>query len=114
MMCIGSPKRSIFDNVQGAHENRFVAFNDIPEQNSKYHTQIGTDFHAGSGRTRQLDIPFGNPIPEHIPDYDPNLDSVKVPLGKGSVDFSLYSKRRPFVPDQPLLQQPITFYSPRS
>ena len=40
----GSPKQSIFDNVHGCHEMRFVKFNDLPEQNSKYHTQVGIDF----------------------------------------------------------------------
>ena len=113
MVCVGSPKISIFDTVKGAHDNRFVAFNDIPLNNSKYHKQIGADFQLGSGRTKILDLPFGFNIPENMPDYDPNFESVQVPLTKGSVDFSLYSSRKPFIPENPLLQPPITFYSPK-
>jgi hypothetical protein len=35
-MTLGSDKVSIFQAIEGCHENRFVAFNDIPEVNSKF------------------------------------------------------------------------------
>lgn len=35
-MSLGSEKVSIFEEEKGAHEMRFVSFNDLPEINSKY------------------------------------------------------------------------------
>ena len=35
-MSLGSEKVSIFEEEKGAHELRFVSFNDLPEINSKY------------------------------------------------------------------------------
>jgi hypothetical protein len=58
-------------------------------------------------------MPYKRPIPERIPDYMPNYDSVQIPLSKGNVEFSVFSERKPFIPEHPLLQQPVTFYSPQ-
>lgn len=58
-MSLGSEKVSIFEEEKGAHEMRFVSFNDLPEINSKYTKQpmlVKTEREAG--RDYPIDFPF--------------------------------------------------------
>jgi len=44
-------------------------------------------------------MPFKRPAPEQLPDYKPNFEYVQTALKKGSVQFSVFSDRRPFIPE---------------
>jgi len=101
-----SLKLSIFNNLKGPHDERFVAFNDIPEGNSKYRTQKSTNFHSGPGRTR----PVGPPANTDIPDYSPNKDFVLRSTTIGHHGFGKFPARKPVV--DPKLKGPQLFYDP--
>jgi hypothetical protein len=105
-----SLKLSIFNNLKGPHDQRFVAFNDMPEGNSKYRAQQSSDFQSGSGRTKPVGFPFKEEVYSEIPDYSPNKDFVLRSTTIGHHGFGKFPARKPVV--DPKLKGPQLFYDP--
>ena len=67
-------KFSIFEAMEGCHEKRFVAFNTIPENNSKFKSRGMIDIGNVEGRSKAT---IFNPEPhEMMPDYVIKADNV--------------------------------------
>jgi len=68
-----SEKFSIFEAIEGCHDKRFVAFNDIPEIDSKFKNIVGVpDIGIIEGREKVTRL---NPEPPVMsPDYDISID----------------------------------------
>jgi len=105
-----SLKLSIFNNLKGPHDQRFVAFNDLPEGNSKYRAQIYRDFHSNPGRKLPVGPPVGPDIKSDMPDYSPNKDFVLRSTTIGHHGFGNFPARKPVV--DPKLKGPQLFYDP--
>lgn len=88
-----SVKFSIFEAIEGCHENRFVAFNDIPQCNSKFRQAGAPDIGIVQGRERVTE--YNPEPPEMMPDYVINADLVSKNLRQGSVVFSQQTQRKP-------------------
>lgn len=81
-----SDKFTIFEAMEGCHDKRFVPFNDIPENNSKYKSIGVPDIGLFQGREK---VTHFNPEPPVMsPDYDISSDQVSKNLRLGSVVFS--------------------------
>ncbi len=81
-----SEKFSIFETIEGCHDKRFVAFNDIPQVNSKFKSIGVPDIGLIEGREKVTHL---NPEPPVMsPDYDIRTDQVARNLRQGSVVFS--------------------------
>jgi hypothetical protein len=65
-MSKGTEKICIFDTMEGCHDKRFVAFNDMPLCSSKFTQGAVPDLGAGPGRERAIT----QAPPEDMPEYD--------------------------------------------
>ena len=84
-MTLKSEKFSIFEAMEGCHDNRFVAFNHEPENHSKFKSRGMVDLGIMEGRGKVTTL---NPEPhDFMPDYVIKADNVSLNLRLGSVDF---------------------------
>ena len=82
----GRERKTIFEEMQGPHEKRFVAFNDISAANSKYRRDTFFNMDGRQGRELPL-VDDPEPVEEN-PDYFPNKAYVEPSLKKGYVTFN--------------------------
>lgn len=95
-----SEKVSIFETIKGPHDMRFVSFNDISEQNSKYsHQPMKVNIEADIGRDRAPEFPFVNPPVDDKPMYNPNHEFLLKNLKKNHVDMDKRTERKSHIPD---------------
>ena len=90
-----SAKYTIFETMPGANDRRFIPFNDMPLNQSKYEReQVGIlDFTNLEGREK---VPSLYPDPPEIsPDYNANVLYYKQNLRKGAIEFQSMSSRKP-------------------
>ena len=104
-------KVSIFDTQKTPHEQRFVAFNDMPVNDSKYKKGAETDFKSGDGRYTLPIHPFVIQQNEQCPDYSPNKEKFLKNLRTGNVDFNRQKDRPSFIPE-PEFNDPQHFHQP--
>jgi len=81
--------------MEGCHERRFVAFNDVTPANSKYKRETFFTIDGQVGRENHYSVPA---VEDEIPDYFPDREHFFMQsLKKGYVTFQKKSGRKPLV-----------------
>jgi hypothetical protein len=90
-----APKYTIFEAMAGPNENRFVPFNDMPENNSKHTNRGMMDMGILEGREKETLYNLGPE--EFLPDYNVHADDMRKNLRLGAIAFNRMSSRKPNV-----------------